>query len=334
MKKKLALITALLLCMLCAVSCSQSDTQAPDGMKSATLPGEPFILYVPESWSLNTSGGISGAYYNSASKILVSARYYTPDDPNMTLNQYVDFCSSHYGESLTDYTVTSREATLLGGENAVKLAYRITDGDSELTCFQITAACGGDFISLNGYCASALYEARSADYDSIVKEFVLCEKSSAQGTPVTDKNTPDGFQIASADHIEYRLYVPNTWICDAESGASEAYYPESGKSNVSVTSYAPSTSVGIQDYFAECEKEYQKLFSDYERLSEEARTVAGRSAYSYTYRLSVDGREMKLMQTLLIYNDMIYSVTYTALSENFDLHLEDVQAILNVFDFR
>ncbi len=333
-KKWLSLVLALLTVALCAVSCAKTDPDVPDGMMSATLPGEPFRLYVPESWSLNTASGISGAIYNSASKILVSARYTTPTDPTMTLDGYVDLCSSQYGATLTGYTVLDRKAAILGGENAVRLDYKITDGGEELTCFQVTALYMGDFVSVHGYCASSLYEARSEDFSSILSAFVLCEKTAPTGAAVRDKDTPEGYQIASADQLEYRLYAPLSWVCDPESGVSRAYCPEDGRPNVSVTSYSPDVSIGIQDYFTTCEQTYQAKLPGYERLSEQERTLAGRTAYSYTYRIVADGVSYTVMQTICVYNDMLYSFTYTALSEQFDAHLSEVEAMMNVFTFR
>lgn len=334
LKKITALLLALLLLIPMAASCAKDEDETPEGMKSATLPGEPFCLYVPESWSLNTAGGISGACYNSAQKILVSARYYTPNDPEMTLNQYVDLCSATYATTLRDYQVTAREPALLGKENAQRLVYTMTDNGTAMTCFQITTLYEGSFVSLHGYCASELYEARSEDYKAMIDEFVLTAPSNPQGEPLTDKNTPDGFQIASGKDLEYRLYVPTTWICDAESGASEAYYPESGRSNVAVATYSPSESISVGDYFLSCEKEYAEKLPAYERLSEKSRTLAGRTAHTYTYRTTVDGRSFIIMQTLCAYNQNIYSVTYTALEENFELHKADAEAILNAFTFR
>ena len=335
-KRILALLVALLLLCTLLMSCGKKSDGAPDGMKSATLSGEPFMLYVPEAWSLNTASGISGAYYNSQSTVLVSARYHTPEDASMTLDTYVDLCSSLYASSEKDYTVTGRDAAILGGADAIRLSYTIKKGAETLSCFQITARHGEDFVSLHGYCAEALYESRRADYDSIVKQFVLCERSSAQGTPAIDKNTPDGFQIASSDQVEYRFYVPTSWICDAESGASEAYYPESGRPNVTVTSYAPTVSTDIKGYFLSCEETYKVSLPGYTRPNAEpvSRTVAGRTAYSYTYYVTVDGASLTVMQTLLIYNDMIYSITYTARTDSFALHLDDVNAMLDAFTFR
>lgn len=334
LKKITALLLVLLLVVPFAASCAKNESENPEGMQSVTLPGEPFRLYVPEAWSPNTAGGISGACYNSAKKILVSARYYTPADPAMTLSEYMDFCSASYANILTDYHITAREPALLSKANAERLAYTVTDGGQPMTCFQITAAYEGSFVSLHGYCASDLYEARSADFQRIIDEFVLCPPSDPQGEPFVDKNTPDGFQIASGKDLEYRLYVPTSWICDAESGASEAYYPESGRSNVTVATYSPTESISVKDYFLSCEKVYSEKLPAYERISEEIRTLSGRTAYTYTYRVTIDGRAITVMQTLCAYNQNIYSVTYTALDENFELHKADAEAILNAFTFR
>lgn len=333
LKKIIALTAALLLCV-CLVACSQTDPDAPDGMQSVTVAGEPFRLYVPTNWSSNTASGVSGAYYSSTETAMVTARYYTPSDSAMTLDDYVALCVSRYADTLDGFTEQERTASVLGKENAVKMTYQILNGSQIMSCFQISVCYAGDMISLNGYCSADLYELLQSDFDSIIGAFVLCEKTDPQGEEVTDKHTPDGMEIASADHLEYRLYVPKTWICNANDGMSEAYYPESGKSNVSVTSYSPQSSASVQEYFSDCEQLYSSSLPGYERLSETERQVAGRTAYSYVYRTEIDGAEFRIMQTVLAYNGMFYSITYTALTENYDVHLNDVEAILNAFTFR
>lgn len=334
MTKKIIALTLALLILLFAVSCSSSDGDTPEDMQSATLAGEPFRLYVPSHWVTNTVSGISGAYYSPNEKIMVSARYYTPADAEMTVNDYMDYCIAGYTTSLTDFSVIERADTVLSGTEAIRLRYRQTNDGKEYTCFQITAKYNGDMVSLHGYCTVALYDTLASDFETIIANFVLCEKTDPNGAEVTDKKTPDGMKIASADQIEYRLYVPKNWICNAESGASEAYYPESEKSNITVTSYTPDQSISVQSYFAQCETEYRAVLPEYERLSEVERTVAERTAYSYTYRTVVDGVEFRIMQTLFAYNDMIYSITYTAREAVFESHMTDVEAILQAFRFR
>ena len=327
---------ALTLCLIClfATACSNKNKDVPEGMKSVTVSGEPFILYVPESWNDNSSSGISGAYYSSPQTVLVSARYFTPADETMTLEDYLDSCEARYEDTLQSYAKTERSAALLGEENAQKLSYTMIRDGVVYECFHIAASYRGDIISLYGYCAEELVEGRSADYDQIISEFVFCEKPEPNDEVVTDKKTPDGMKIASADQLEYRFYVPKSWLCDPASGRSEATYPESQRSNVSVSSYSPGESMSVQEYFENAEKDYKISLPEYERLSEEECTVADRKAYSYTYRCVVESVEFRIMQTVFTYNEFIYSITYTALDDTFDTHMEDVEAMLSAFRFR
>ena len=111
MKKIFALVLALLILCAALVSCSGGDT--PDGMKSATLAGEPFVLYVPEGFTDNTASGISSAYYASVDNtLMVSARYYTHSDAEMTLDEYMLYCADSYALSLEAFEKTEYAARL------------------------------------------------------------------------------------------------------------------------------------------------------------------------------------------------------------------------------
>ena len=163
---------------------------------------------------------------------------------------------------------------------------------------------------------------------------MLCEKSEEPNDCFTDKKTPDGMKIASPDNMQYRLYVPTSWHCNSQSERSQAYYPESGKPNVTVTSYSPQNVMTAEEYFEECQKEYEKMLEGYSLISVEDKTVADRTAKSYVYSATASGREMRIMQTVLVYNDMVYSITYTAFAESFEAHLDDVYSMLDAFTFR
>ena len=141
-------------------------------------------------------------------------------------------------------------------------------------------------------------------------------------------------KIASNGRIEYRLYVPTTWVCWSEDDVSDAYYPESGKPNVSVTSYSPDEAMTAEEYVAMCETEYAKSLKGYELLSKQERTVAERDAVVMTYRVTYGDTQMRLMQTVFVYNDLVYSITYTALEDRFDAHMDDVDLIIDSFTFR
>lgn len=330
-KKIAALALALVLC-LSFVGCSNDG--APDGMFSATLEGEPFILYVPNGWNSNTSSGISGAYYLATDKLAVSARYYTPEDTEMTLEEYVNVCIENYSSTLELFTLKENNAAVLGGADAKELVYTVEYDSGEYTFRQMFVKYLGDFVILTCYAPTDLYESNSEYFDKIADEFVLCEKTEVTGDCVTDKKTPEGMKIASSDVVEYRLYVPDAWICDSQSGVSEAYYPESGKPNVTVSSYSPEVSMTAEEYFSECEKEYKDKIEGYTLVSTEERTVGGRDAVSYVYDATVGETRVRVMQTVFVYSDLVYSFTYTALYDSFDVHLDDVEQMLDAFTFR
>ncbi len=334
LKKIIALALCALTLVLPLASCGKSDG-APDGMQAAHLAGEPFCLYVPEGWSINTKSGISGAYSYANDKMIVSARYHAPSTPAETLDTYMVSCAERYAKTMKDfYLVTLGDAALLGGKDARRMEYTVTESGKSYTCVQHSTLHDGMFVSLYFYYLTEHRDAVAEDFEKIRAAFVLTALAEPAGNEFVDKKTPDGMKIASAKNDAHRLYVPKSWICDSESGKSEAYYPESGKPNVTVTIYVPDESTSLEDYFATCEARYAESLSGYERLSATERRVAGKRAMSYTYRASYDGLQFRIMQTVFADSYAMYSVTYTALDDRFDAHLADVETMLNVFTFQ
>ena len=330
-----ALLSVLLVLVIgvSLISCSGSSSDVPEGMQSVTLADQPFCLFVPQNWTPNLSSGVSSAYVASTDTILVSARYFAAEE-GLTLESYMNDCAERYAQTYETFEKTSIDAALLGGEDALKLSFSLEQNQKKLTCFQISTVCRGDVISLYVYCDASLYETYKEDLNGIVKEFRLVERADSTAEPVVDKKTPEGMKIASGEDLEYVLYVPTVWVCRSEEGMSEAYYPETEKSNSSVTSYVPEITMTAKEYFADCGEKYKTLFVDYTLLSEETRTVAEREAISYSFSFADGERTVCVMQTVFEYNEMIYSITYSALEEKFEAHLGDVEQILNAFRFR
>ena len=322
-KKIIALALCVLTLALPLISCKKSDG-APDGMKLASLEGEPFLLYVPNAWSLNTKSGLSSAYSYANDKMIVTAHYHTPRDPEETLDAYMIACAESYKKTMKDfYLVTLAEAALLGGKDARRMEYTVTDAGKNHTCVQITTLHDGMFVTLSFYYLTEHRDVVAEEFEVIRAAFVL-----------TARSEPAGDEIASGKNDAHKLYVPKSWICNSASGKTEAYYPESGKPNVTVTIYVPDESMTIDEYFASCEARYAEALSGYERLSDEERQVAGRRAMSYTYRASYDGVSFRIMQTVLSDGAAMYSVTYTALDDRFDAHFADVETMLDTFTFQ
>lgn len=333
LKRMTAMLLLLTMC-ICAVSCGKKDDGIPDGMKLASAEGEPFRMYVPSSWTLNTNSGISGACLYYTTEIIsafATARFETLTE-EIDLISYTNKRSQAYLNTVEQFHLISCNDAVLSGENARQMDYTATINGQAMTCREIIAFYKGDAVSLHLYASTERYNNVIESLTQIQENFVLCDKQ-IRNDAVTDKKTPDGMKIASDDDIEYRLYVPQTWICDSESGKSEAYVAED-RSNVTVSSYAPAVSMSVSDYFAMSEKSYKESLSGYTLQGQEARQVAERSATSYTYTAQYDGVVYRIRQTIFAYNEIIYSITYTAKDDCFEAHLADADWILDSFRFR
>lgn len=339
MKKIVSLIIAMLIVCSLLVSCG---SDVPKGMKSVTVAGEPFILYVPEGFSDNTASGISSAFYKSVENdLIVTARHYTPSNSAMTLDEYMSFCADSYAASLEGFEKTAEIAgDVLYGADARRLEYKMTEGGRTYIVAQRTVKHGGDFVSLVMYTTGegmSVY----ADFISLILEnFTLCEKPSAEKSPKVDKKTPEGMQIASNDIVEYRLYAPLSWVCDADSSISEAYYPESEKTNVTVTSYTPSADergMSIEDYVKKCLTEYRGTINGlpYEIIVKDLK-VADKDAKSFEFSAEYSGVAYKIRQVVFYASefDLYYTFTYTATAEKYAQHMADFNAMLGAFTFR
>ena len=333
MKRFTALAAALILCLVCFTSC-QKDSSVPDGMKLASCEDEPFKLYVPDEMTINTDSGISSAFSTSPQKFIISARYYTPADSSITLNGYMQYCAESYADSLDSFELKSIDSTILSGADALKMSYTTKTDGVDYVCYQISASHKGDMVSLSFYIPADSTERYSEVVNDVTSAFLLCDKPQPKNDELVDKKTPEGMKIASGDKQEYRLYVPKSWICYSESGKSEAYYPESERSNVTVTSFSPTGSMTAAEYIAECEKSYAESIKGYSFVERSDATVAGKVAIALTFTSSYDGITFKIKQVTFVFDGMVYSITYTSTAERFDSHLSDVDRIISEFSFR
>ncbi len=336
MKKFLSIIFIIIITLSLA-ACSVSD--APEGMQSATVAGEPFMLYVPKTYTPNTASGLSSAYmtfdsdYNNS--IVVTARYFTPDT-DMTIDEYVTFLSESYTASGTNTELVSLSATVLGGLDAKKMEYTLTNNGKTYSVRQYITKHKGDMISLTFYISTETPELFEDGIEEILTYFTLTDKVPVTSDNKVDKNTPEGMKIASSDNLEYRFYVPEAWICNSESGVSEAYYPESEKTNVTVTSYSPNEAMTLDSYIEMTDKNYQNTLAGYsvEYITKDM-TVADKPAAELAFTAKYGETEYVIRQVIVYYPqlELFYNITYTATADA-PLHTEDFEAMIDAFTFR
>ena len=339
-KRAIAIFLCVIILLPTLAACDKNG-DIPDGMYSVTLEGEPFILYVPEQWSDNRDSGISSAYYSIDKHIHAGARYFYCDEETREAGvlAYVEMVEARNSELLNGYKKSAEISDAsLGDADYKKYEYTYNyngNSDDNVTVTQYYTFYGEDVIVLSLYIGTEhISELHNESFDKIKNNFKLCEKN-AVNDDVTDKSTPDNMKNASDKDLQYACYVPKEWVTSLNDKLTYAYYPESGKPNVTVTCVSPDNDVDAKGYFDLCEMEYKKSVAGYELLGDPTeRTVGGRNALSYEYKAVYGEIEYKIMQTVLIYNSLAYSITYTARADAYDAHLEDVEAILNNFRFR
>lgn len=330
MKKLLISLVIAIACVSLLAACS--DDGVPDGMFSATLEGEPFILYVPEDWSDNRASGISSAHYGL--NVIASARYYALEEDTTTLDAYVakylEECTAQY----PDFSFTRKDAKLGKDVPAARIEFDFSTAEDATTkAIHYFALNGEDAIVLSFYCKSSDFSNYAETFEEIRSEFVLTEKV-IRNDNETDKKTPEGMKIASGDDHNYVFYAPSEWITDLSDDHSYAYYPESGKPNVSVTAYTPDEAMTLEEYLELCDEDYKKNLLGYEFIERSDCKIFDMDAVRYTYKVVYGGSELRVMQTVFLYDGLLYSITYTAHADRFDAHLPDVEKMLDEFRIR
>ena len=343
LKKILSCVLLAILTLTCLTGCGEDDG-VPDGMYSATIESDPFILYVPEGWTDNRDSGISSAYYSLSDAVMASARYYTPDmSGEFSLSDYVYDFIVEFESANPSFVKLAEEDSALGENKALRCKYsfdRTVDSSegaltANVTVTQYYAIHGSDVVVLSLFCDTSKYGDEYIEmFEQIRSEFVFCDKK-AVNDAVTDKKTPEGMKRASFDNSEYAFYVPTSWYCDMSHKLTEAYFPESGKPNVTVTSFSPdSATTTPAQYFAMCEEAYKKDIPGYEKIGEESRTVGGCSAVSYTYKAVYGSTQTEYTKRLNRFMcDLVLSaVLQVRLKRQFCVTIAETEVIINIAD--
>ncbi|MBQ8357263.1 MAG: hypothetical protein IJX39_05580 [Clostridia bacterium] len=151
-------------------------------------------------------------------------------------------------------------------------------------------------------------------------------------------DTPDGMQNVSISTVNFDLFVPESWISQAESGISGARVSNTDTSNVTVTAYMPDAVMTVEEYWNSfCLPEYQNgVLKDFTVMEEQCgdTTLGGKNAKTYVFLYTVDGKTYESMQIITVKDDILYTLTYTAESSVYSTHLETVESIRSNFRFR
>ncbi len=140
---------------------------------------------------------------------------------------------------------------------------------------------------------------------------------------------PSGMKTASSEVADYYFYVPDDWTVDLSTKATGAYFSKNDPSNVSVTAweleYSDDT---IDDWWAVERADIDLVFKNVEIVSEENVIIDEIYGKKFVYTASLGDNDYKIMQAAVKKNSTVYVFTYTSTPENFDLHIEEVDAMI------
>lgn len=362
--KYLLRVGAIFLCLcawLALPSCSEKESDIPEGMKSATCAGENFRLYVPSGWNVNTAYGISGAYFSALEQSSVSVVGYKITESmefDMKLSEKVDserpstrlqwyFEEQVYtalvrvadGGAVTAHTEDFADTTL-DGVNAKRYHHTAEVDEVELHFLHVVAERANCFYVFSFTATERYYEqlytASDSDVKKILKEFKFAGSGYKPEEPAKELESgdaPEGMKLASTEEVAYLFYVPRTWKINV---TDEVYFASNDGAMVSVTPFQPNTTnISVKTYAEDCEKKLKAASEGYEALVHfENGKLGGGNALIWEYRYMMGGVTYHGRQVMVGYGGMIYSVTYTALESDYDTYLQDAMRIFEEFSFR
>ena len=334
MKRIFAAILMVML-LLSAVACS-SNKNVPDDYMLVSVEDEIFDLYVPKNWQSNVQSGVSGGYSSLTSGVMASASTLRGSE-DIALSDYVEKVIESYEKVLSDFEkLTEPKETTLGSYAAFQFDYKAKN-DERVLKFRCTVVKNKDAFVILSCCAPEdAFDANASTFDDIASYFSFRdfeERETEEPFILVDENTPEGYQLAARSKFEFRFYVPKTWKVDTTAVIPSASYSDTDFSNVSINSFI--VQEGISDgasYWEVFKKNYSYELTEVS-VDENAK-MGGYDAYGVEYISNISGIEFYVKQVFLSTPSIIYIFTYTSDAYHYESHLDDVDTMLEMFEFK
>ena len=344
----LLLLFSLLLSLGALVACQNpaggDEVSVPVGMQNATGDGSGYYFFVPEGWQVDHSTGLSMVTVSLYSSATLSL-YIT--ESALTVEEY--FADSREGieARFDDFAFDEEgEMTTVGGNAALRYVYHgkyYTEHEFK-TMQYVTKK--------NGHIFVLTYTANVSEYDQyaeaiamVAADFVFTDadiRAAGANNPKAGRydGAPEGMRdISLAGIHDYRLFIPDAWQTDMQSGIVSAYVSDSDRSNISLSRHYPPSGVNtIAEFFSALQASYQTIYEDYEILDEQEEgedpiDVGGREGALYIFGGKHNGTAYRTMQIFFVRGSYIYVFTYTATDAQFDTHRATVDDILSKIIF-
>ena len=360
--KRLISITLFILA-LCACLTSCDAEKAPEGLQLVSSSAEEgFKLYAPEGWTVintayNADCRVYGAKVGARGRTSITfIKAEKPTDINAYFTASLENMPVYSRDSIS--VLKSPEACTFGNSaTASKVIYtykyKIYDYqtseyvDTDFTCMQIFVERGEDFYIFT-YTATGVADNEDSTYNTYLQyvqksidAFVFTEKGEAEPLPEYEKDE-DGYNLVSDKGLcGFSLYLPEDYKVASNDGDVEAKVGLGG--TVSLTR-AVDTGVSISDYWKMRRDELTRIVGEITELEVNVINSDGETkvklgnldasrvaAYIYTYEYG--GVTYKVYQVLGVNLTTGFAFTYTAPTDEFDSHFDEIKTILDKVQF-
>ena len=363
MKKKLILILTILIFVCAFSACNKKEGEVPEGLQVCYEGvAEGYVFYAPENWTIVNSGNVKAARVSNSNNTSIS--FTESELPAVTIPEYFEGSLSQFPFEIN---ILTRDKECSFGnlkESAYKYVYTYKYKDVDYACMQILLIHEGEFFIFT-YTSHGDVNSEESDYrhylESVqlsIDNFKFTEKGEESEKPVYEKDS-DGYNLVSDKKLSgFELYLPDDYEVIYSSGFVKAKI--SDKANLSL-SKATETNVGIFDYlkarkegilgFATdytdikisiaTEVDYESdLYRDFafDVLPEQDTDICFGSLekngiVSYEYKYSFNGQVYHVYQLAGIDERNGYIFTYTALEEEYLLHIEEIKSVISKVNF-
>lgn len=173
MKKYIALILTVVLCIGIFCSCSKDNETAPDGMKAVQSSDNlDYNIYIPETWTQDLSTGVISAYCKSSDLSNISVTQYNLEDTD-SLTKHVEDYITELKNNLADFSLSEDypQNALLGGTTASKIEYTAKLVGNEYKYMQIICIRKGTIYFFTYTSLSERYDEHTEEIKNILDNF-------------------------------------------------------------------------------------------------------------------------------------------------------------------
>ncbi len=144
---------------------------------------------------------------------------------------------------------------------------------------------------------------------------------------------PAGYKLASGEHVDYNLFVPEAWTVDISTGVTTAF---TAGGNVSMVATSVEKGTTLAAFWKEYETQFDPAFVDFKYVNEGQDILLDSGkvpAKKYIYTATVTGNAYQFYQVIAIIDSTAYIFTFTALAPKFDSLVAQADAMIGYLTF-